>query len=251
LTARTLGFRLSTIAYPVSNLTTPPSAGEPLGFVSVQPRTAVEHIYPQLRRAILHGGLRPGAPLIQEELADSFGVSRMPIRDALRMLCAEGLVEVLPYRGARVTLLTMEELEELYAMRIGLEGLAAHLAAAQMTAPVLEQMTDVLANLEALPRSTNLEAFLTVEAEYHRVCYSAMPRPRLQHQVADLRERAERYLRVVFSRPDRLDHSVEHQRALFDACRRRDGPRAEAALQEALRWTLRHASDHFPAGAGA
>jgi DNA-binding GntR family transcriptional regulator len=102
-----------------------------VGFVSVQLRTAAEHIYPQLRRAILLGGLRPGAPPIQEELADSFGVSRMPIRDALRTLSAEGLVDLLPYRGARVTRLTMDELEELYAMRIG---------------------------LEALPRSTNLEA---------------------------------------------------------------------------------------------
>jgi DNA-binding GntR family transcriptional regulator len=231
--------------YPVSNPTVLLSDDGPPGFVGVQPRTAVDQIYPQIRRAILRGGLRPGAPLIQEELAESFGVSRMPIRDALRTLSAEGLVDVLPYRGASVTLLTMEELEELYAVRIGLEGLAARLAAAQMTPAVLEQMAHALTSLEALLRSANLEAFLTAEAEYHRICYSAIARPRLQRQVADLRERAERYLRVVFSSPDRLDNSLEHQRALFDACQRRDGPRAEAALQEALRWTLRHASDHF------
>ena len=164
----------------------------------------------------------------------------MPIRDALRSLCAEGLVELLPRRGFRVAQLSAEELEELYAMRMGLEGLAARLAAAHMTPAVLERMAHVLERLEPLCRSNDLEAYLLAEAEYHSVCYSASGRERLCRGVADLRDRAARYLRVVFNSPTRLEESLAYQRRLFAACERHDGPAAERALRQALRWTLRH-----------
>jgi DNA-binding GntR family transcriptional regulator len=123
---------------------------------------------------------------------------------------------------------------------MGLEGLAARLAAARMTPAVLERMALALEKLDPLCRSKDLEAYLLAEAEYHSVCYSASGRERLCRGVADLRERAERYLRVVFNSPTRLEESLEHQRALFVACERHDGPAAERALQQALRWTLRH-----------
>jgi DNA-binding GntR family transcriptional regulator len=227
---------------PVSNQATGGFAAEPLlAFSSVQQRTAVADVHVQLRCAILRGRLRPGVALVQEDLAASFSVSRMPIRDALRMLSAEGLVELLPYRGARVALLTPEELEELYTARIGLEGLAARLSATQMSPLVLERMAEALRRIEALGGSSDFEAFLGAEAEYHKTCYSACARDRLRRTVADLRERAERYLRVIFSGPNRLSDSLAHQQALYRACERRDGAEAEAAIQDALRWTLRHA----------
>jgi DNA-binding GntR family transcriptional regulator len=221
--------------YPVSNL----AVIRP-EFREVRHQTVDREVYDQLRQAILRGRLPPGEWLRQEELASTFGVSRMPIRDALRTLCAEGLVELLTHRGFRVAPLTAEELEELYAMRMGLEGLAARLAAARMTPAVLERMAQVLEQLEPLCRSNDLEAYLLAEAEYHHTCYSASGRQRLCHSVADLRERAARYLRVVFNNPSRLEESLDHQRRLFVACERRDGPAAERALQQALRWTLRH-----------
>ena len=105
-------------------------------------------MHSQLRRAILVGRLKPGAWLTQEDLATTFGVSRMPIRDALRTLSAEGLVEMTPHRGARVSPLTVEEFQEIYAVRMGLEGLAARLAAEQMTPAVLDQMAGALVELE-------------------------------------------------------------------------------------------------------
>jgi DNA-binding GntR family transcriptional regulator len=222
--------------YPVSKQTFEPRPE----FREIRHRTVDREVYAQLRQAILHGRLPPGAWLRQEELASSFGVSRMPIRDALRSLGAEGLVELLPHRGFRVAQLSGEELEELYATRMGLEGLAARLAAARMTPAVLERMADVLEQLEPLCRSNDLEAYLLAEAEYHHTCYSASGREQLCRNVADLRERAARYLRVVFTSPARLEESLEHQRRLFDACESRDGPAAEQALQQALRWTLQH-----------
>ena len=220
---------------PVSNL----SVVRP-EFREIRHHTVDREVYAQLRQAILRGSLPPDQWLRQEELASSFGISRMPIRDALRTLCAEGLVELLPHRGFRVAPLNAEELEELYATRMGLEGLAARLAAARMTPAVLERMAQVLEELEPQCRSNDLEAFLLAEAEYHHTCYSASGRERLCRNVADLRERAGRYLRVVFNNPSRLEESLEHQRRLFAACERRDGPAAERALQQALRWTLRH-----------
>jgi DNA-binding GntR family transcriptional regulator len=214
-------------------------------FVVLRRRTAEREIYEQLKRAILRSQLAPGAWLPQEELAEQFGVSRMPIRDALRMLSAEGLVELLPHRGARVAPLSAEELEELYAVRMGLECLAARLAAARMTPVVLERMAQALRWLGELGRSTDLEAYLEAEAEYHRVCYAASGRERLCRNVADLRQRADRYLRAVFDGPARFHESLRHQRRLYAACERRDGPGAERTLRSALRWTVRHAGELF------
>ncbi len=222
--------------YPVSNLA---AVARP-EFREIRSPTFDREVYDQLRQAILRGRLPPSQWLRQEELASSFGVSRMPIRDALRSLCAEGLVELLPRRGFRVASLSAEELEELYAMRTGLEGLAARLAAAHMTPAVLDRMAQVLERLEPLSRSSDLEAYLLAEAEYHSVCYAVSGRERLCGAVADLRERAARYLRVVFNSPTRLEESLDHQRRLFAACERHDGPAAERALQQALRWTLRY-----------
>lgn len=238
---------IADILYPIK----PARAGQlgktpgPAGFVKLRRASADRQVYEQVRSLILRGDLAPGQWLRQEVLAASFGVSRMPIRDAFRTLASEGLVEVLPHRGVRVAPLSVEELEELYAMRLGLEGLAARLGANEMSPATLGQMTELLRRLEALCRSGDLEAFLRTEAAYHQVCYAASGRERLCRTVADLRERATRYLRVVFDEPSRFQESITHQRQLLKACERRDGAAAEQSLQDALRWTLRHLDEFF------
>ena len=201
-------------------------------------RTLGEHVFQDLRRSILDGKAHPGQILRYEELSAQLGVSTMPVREALRRLESEGLVRRLPHHSAVVAELTLEDLEEIYAIRFGLEGLAARLAASQMTTNVLARMRLLLQQLMDFSARSELDSYLDIERHYHQVCYTATGRPRLCQLVDSYRERAGRYIRLGISGSVGLEKSLETQRRLFDACEARDGELAERLIQEALRWTL-------------
>lgn len=199
--------------------------------------TTVSRVHMALRDRILSGRIPPGTWLRQEELAASLSVSRMPIRVALTLLGEEGLIELLPHRGGRVPSLSLDELEEIYAARMGLEGLAASYAALRISAATLEVLRLRLPELAALCNAGDLERYLEADRAFMLTCYEAARRPRLVAQVASLRDRAQRYLRLVFVGADHkrwLDHSYQ----LFQACAAHDAAAADAVAREALRWTL-------------
>src|SRR5688572_28296609 len=114
-----------------------------------QYRTKQEIVVERLRDAILEEELRPGEWLRLRDMAELLGTSTMPIREALQTLAADGLVVLSPHRGAQVPPLTAEELEELYMARLGLEGLAARLAAANVTAEELAHLRVLLREMDA------------------------------------------------------------------------------------------------------
>ena len=217
-----------------------PRPGVPLRVLPDEKRTAVSVVHAELRQWILSGRIAPGSWLRQEELAQALSVSRMPVREALTLLGEEGLVDVLPHRGARVPELSMDELEEIYAARMGLEGLAARTSAERIAADALEGLRLALPQLSALCTGGDVQAYLREDRNFMLTVYEASGRPRLVRQVASLRERAERYLRLVFVRADHirwLDHSYQ----LFQACAAHDPDEAERVVQAAMRWTLSQA----------
>ena len=202
--------------------------------------TTPRRVHAELRSRILDGSIPPGAWIRQEELAAELAVSRMPVREALSLLGEEGLVELLPHRGARVPALSLEELEEIYAARMGLEGLAARHAALRIDAGALEALRLELPRLAALCAAGDLHVYLREDRAFMLSCYAASGRPRLIRQVESLREHAERYLRLVFVQADHL-RWLDYSYQLFQACAAHDGDAAEAVAQDALRWTLAQA----------
>ncbi|MBI3977452.1 MAG: GntR family transcriptional regulator [Chloroflexi bacterium] len=219
----------------------------PLDFSQPRYRTVELFVFDQLRRAILDGTLQPGEWLRQDDMAERLQVSRMPVREALRVLATEGLVTLVPHRGAVVTDLSVEDLEEIYAARCGLEALAARIGAERVTDGVLAEMHRYYEELDALAWN-DLGGYLKAERQFHAVCYQASGRERLIKIVDDLRERAERYIRLAHSSPGRLPESLAFQRAFLEACERRNGRDAEQIIQEALRWTVRHVTQQYAAG---
>lgn len=211
--------------------------------------TAVALAHAQLRQSILFERLKPGEWLRQEELASRLSMSRMPIREALRLLGEEGLVELSPHRGARVALLSLEELEEIYGARIGLEGLVARYAAVKIDAQKLETLRLGLPRLTALSIAGDVDPYLQEDRLFVEACYAASERPRLCRQIGALRERAERYLRLVFKLGTGFQW-VDFSYRLFQACVAHDADAAEAAAQGALRWTLSQATALFERPAG-
>ncbi len=203
--------------------------------------TTAAIVHGQLRQAILMGRIQPGEWLRQEELATNLNVSRMPVREALQLLAEEGLLEFFPHRGARVMPLSIEELEEIYAARIGLEGLAARHAALGITSDDLARLRTALPRLASLSAAGEQDLYLREDQLFMECVYQAAGRPRLSRQIATLRERSERYLRLVFEAADRM-HWLDYTYRLFQACAAHDGEEAETAVQDALRWTITQAT---------
>jgi GntR family transcriptional regulator, rspAB operon transcriptional repressor len=214
---------------------------EPLGRASVEQRAAQA-----LRELIVTGRLPEGTPLVQRDLADRLGISQTPIRLALMELERTGLVEVSGTGRALVRRLTREDLEELYAVRLGLEGLAARLGAEAVSEEDVEHMADVLIRLRALAKKQDIEPYLVGRWELHSIAYSATGRTRLVAEVERLFWRGERYHRLVLSSAERFERSVRSYELFQEACHFGNGERAEAVIHDSLRWGVDLISDQLP-----
>lgn len=157
-----------------------------------------------LRQAILDGAIPGGSVIRQEEVARKFGVSRVPIREALLKLEGEGLVETQPRKGVVVTVLSTEDFEEILEMRIALESIAIERAAERFSsAQAAHAMTVVEQGREVLTRSRNPDFAKEFESrwgelnwEFHRRLYEPAQRPRLLGAIENLQQLFARHLRM-------------------------------------------------------
>jgi DNA-binding GntR family transcriptional regulator len=208
------------------------------GIAPIQRDSVEDRVVEALRGLIVTGRLPEGTPLVQRDLAERLGVSQTPIRLGLTELERVGLVEVGDTGRAFVSRLTREDLEEIYAARLGLEGLAARVGAAAIGDDEVERMRVLLRELERLARERDVDGYLGTRWDFHAVCYEASGRTRLVAEVERLFWRADRYNRLVLSSRERFRRSVGHYRNFFEACRARDPVEAERVIHESTRWAV-------------
>ena len=166
----------------------------------LEDRESVEQRVAQtLRDLIVDGELPAGTPLVQRDLAQQLGVSPTPVRAGLSQLEREGLVAVTPTGRAIVSRLTREDFEEIYAARLGLEGLAANLGARACGKAEISAMKETLRDLRRLAEEQNVNDYLHQRWAFHATCYRASGRQRLVDEVGRLFWRADRYNRLVLS----------------------------------------------------
>lgn len=183
----------------------------------IETRTLAEQIAERLREDILSGTVPGGRRLSQEALAEQFRVSRVPVRDALRQLRAEGLIEGDGRSGMTVAELSPLDLEELYDMRIALEPVVARLATPRMRSSDVAEMTRQLALMEAASEPS--PAWFEAHAAFHRALNDRAGRPRMCALVDQLRGQTERYVRVyqvIAGRTSELgrEHDLIHEAVL-------------------------------------
>ena len=195
-------------------------------------------VYRALRREIGRLELAPGRRLRLEELAARFEVSLTPIRHALRRLESEGLVVSLPRRGSRVAPLDVEELEEIQALRLGLEMFLARRGAVRCTHEALAEMTAARGEMERAFRAGDLDAYIRSFWSLRDACYRCAGRPRLLRTLEDQRIRVERYILHLCRDPEAFADLRRGPDTLLEACRARDGAAAETATRDALVWVL-------------
>jgi len=192
--------------------------------------TAQQQAYDFVREAILSGTYPGGSRIDIPQVARSLGMSRMPVREALRQLEAEGLVTIRPNRGAVVTVLTPDDVVELFSMRAVLEGLAARLAVPRLDAEALEELEHLLARMDR--SAGNLPAWLRNHNAFHDSIARRSGRARLAAQVELLRRAVEPYLRVHAGTYESEEILGAEHRLLLDVLRARDPRQAEAAARE-------------------
>jgi len=207
------------------------------GALGVERRTTADYVADALRDAIQSGQLADGAALSQAAIASHLGVSRVPVREAMRELRAEGLIENRAHHQAVVRGLDLDRLVELYAMRGLLEGWLIEQATPRIDATRLARARDINAQMH---EETDANRWLELNAEFHATLYAAADAPLAQEMLEPLRTQAERYSRL-WGREVRVHRpggeAPDQHDAILARIERGDAAGARAAVEEHIRMT--------------
>jgi DNA-binding GntR family transcriptional regulator len=188
-------------------------------------------VYDHLKRAIVTGEIRPGERLLETQLAQSLGVSRIPVREAILKLEREGLIVAFPRRGVYASSLSARDVDEVYTVRAVLEGLAARLAAELRTEEQLERLDGIVAKMAEQAERGDSAGLFATGREFHQVVLDASGNAKLVQLMDMMGSQVERLrqLRMQLSRRTRDVH--REYTAILDAIRRGDGATAEALMR--------------------
>jgi DNA-binding GntR family transcriptional regulator len=198
-----------------------------------------------LAQRIMAGEEPPGARLQEVKLAELAGVSRSPVREALRLLATEGLVELVPRSGAFVAQVGMDDVRELYACRMLLEPVATGLAVATLEPGDVAALDAIRAAMESAVAADNGRAFLAENIAYFRLLLSYCPNGTMRELVELTWNRAARYWSIFARLPHYSAGSLAHHLALHEAVRRRDPAAAGAADYAILERALGEIAETF------
>lgn len=218
-------------------------SAEPVAAPIPRDGSASRKIAEGIRDAILHGRYRPGSRLRQEEIAERFGASRVPVREALKALEAEGLVTLVANAGAWVSQLTLEECEEVYQARERLEPLLLRYSAPHLTPEDLDEL-DALA--AAMAATDDVAEFLRLDREFHMLCYRRADTLMLGDLVQRFWNTTQPYRRaytlLMDAHSTRIVHDEHH--LLVTALREGDLESAEQTIASHIRRTRRMLARH-------
>ena len=199
---------------------------------------------------IIDGTLAPGTKVPERELCERLDVSRTPIREALKVLAADGLVRLEQNRGAWVSQITAEELEEAFPVMGALEALAGELAAASITDAELARIEALHAEMVACYAAGRLNDYFGLNQQIHGAILAAARNPTLSEHYRPLAARLRRARYKANTTPERWASAIAEHERIMEALRERDGPRLGAILRDHLRGKYRSViaqlSEHPP-----
>jgi DNA-binding GntR family transcriptional regulator len=197
-----------------------PKPSEQIGALRASHRTLRELAQDEIKRDILSARFRPGDRLNEVQLASRYGISRGPIREALRALEGQGLLRFFSNRGAVVTSLSEAEIREIFDMRFALERLAAVEGVKAITDAELDEMSSLLRLMSAARDDS--EQYLLLNNEFHLTLYRASGHSRLCASIVELMDSLQPYVRMHLSLPDKLMATDSGHGPIFDAARKRN-----------------------------
>ena len=178
-------------------------------------------IYRALRERILSNDIDPGARLVVRDLGHQYATSDIPVREALKMLERDGLIETVPYAGARVTTLSAKEVEETYFIRSHLESIATGLAAQRITDAELAELDDLMTQMDDAVEAQDGPAFSDLNQQFHRTIVGCCGNDMLEELTMDIWQKHSGFQRVFRKVPRRLATSQKEHRGIMAALRDR------------------------------
>lgn len=192
-------------------------------------------VFQTLREAILKGDLKPGERLMELQLASKLGVSRTPIREAIRMLEQEGLAVTIPRKGAEVAKMTEKNMEDVLQIREALDDLAVQAACDKMTEQQLVDLTLTMKNLENAIQAGNLNKIIEYDVEFHDIIYESTDNPKLVTILSNLREQIYRYRVEYLKEKDHYPMLVKEHEEIVEALKEKNKGRVADAMHSHIR----------------
>jgi DNA-binding GntR family transcriptional regulator len=208
--------------------------------------TASEVIATHLREAIVSGALAEGEPIRQDDVAQLFNVSKIPVREALKRLEAEGLVLFQRNKGAVITRISEPELAQMFEVRVLLEMQAIRLAVPNMTEATFARAERICA---AFLGEDNIGRWAELNWQLHACLYEPAQRPFLLNLIRSIHDKLERYLRLQMSLSSGKNRADHEHREILEACRAGDGERAAQLIETHINGVCQVLYAHLPKGA--
>jgi len=197
--------------------------------------TLADRIADRLKRLIVTGEIKPGQKLVEKDIATAFNVSRTPLREALARLVNDGLAAGIPYRGIFVRQITLRQVQDIYEMRIAIEGLAAMLAAERADARDIAALSELLTAMDKEQAGDDSAELKLLNERFHRAIAIASGNALLVERLDELWAWVTLSRTTVWSATGRGDTSRDEHHAIFDAIRGRDPLQARALAEEHVR----------------
>ena len=188
-----------------------------------------EMVYEELKMQILKGSIIPGTRMMEVELAEEMGVSRTPIREAIRKLEKEGLVTIEPRRGAYASMISTEDMVEILEVRQDLEGLAAYFAADRMTDEKMEELREVSNCYNEAVKSGKMEDMIKYDTRFHHIIVESCRNKILVQMIEQLQELVLRFRYIYYDNFRRAENMPDEHEAIVAAISEGNADKARAA----------------------
>jgi DNA-binding GntR family transcriptional regulator len=202
---------------------------QPIDLDTYQPLR--EAVCETLRDAIRKGILEPGERLMEVQLADELGISRTPVREAIRKLEQEGYVIMMPRRGTYVSDISTNDVKEIFEIRSALESLATGLAARRIEQDELETLQNLLVEIEGYIAKNDIEKIVETDIKFHGLLYKVSRNERLVNIISNLKEQLARFRTLSMSYPGRLQETLEEHSEMVEAIANGDVSAARDAAE--------------------
>ena len=202
---------------------------------AIQKKTLHQEIASNLREMIMSGELREGDKIKEDELCTVMEISKTPLREALRVLSAEGLIRLIPNRGSYVTTPTVEEIKEMFDVMSVLEGVCARTAAEKMSSGDFKKLEDIHHQLEKNFRLKDQKQYIHYNNLYHAFVQELAGNKTLNQIVNGLRQKILLYRFKSLNLSGRSEQSIQEHRDLLEAFRNRDAEKAELLMKSHMK----------------
>jgi DNA-binding GntR family transcriptional regulator len=203
-----------------------------------------QKVYRALKTEIIKGSLKPGNKLSEGKIAEQMGVSRTPVREALKELAAEGFVKMNPNQAVAVSNASVKDVQEVLQIRGVLEGLAARLATKTINEEEIKELEKYQKRMEQYTNKDDVLAFSEMDAEFHELILNICGNNRLIQIRKNLSDQAHRYRIRSLSVPGRLKYSLKEHQEIVEALKRKDAEQADRLSQKHIENVLANILAH-------